>query len=369
MNTEKTPLTKEQKRTLFLWSALIIGIAVVYLLYTGVTLYRDKLREEKEWDTYLNHTEAEMLPISDDDSSAVSVFVSTYVKSIDAVDIKNSEFSVSFETLFQWDEKKHPDFDMEDRFKIYNGKITEKEKLAEYEQEGVKCQIFHVKADVKKVFSTKRFPLSSYQLRFYIQPKEDMSRIRLHAMEKHYAGAASQLNVSGFQVLRTDISNFYYKLPRPEWYSMPQEPENEMVYSEILTCVELNRSSWGLYLKCIIALLGISVWVFFCMALCVYHKVDSITMIPAVLFGMVSNIMVGANLVPDALETGLLEYINIWGIYTIIMVSVIIAQINQFRKRGQTDRFVHIFSRLMFVELILTVVAGHIIIPSCAYLW
>lgn len=361
-------MNPKQKKLLLVWSVLVIGIAVLYLSCTGAILAEDRQHTENEWERRLADAEALSAQYrASADTSALSVEAATYVKSIDGIDIKNSQFQVTFEVLFCWDEKAPPDFDMEENFRIYNGKLTEKEKLADYTSAGKRYQIFHVSANVKEVFSTKRFPLGSYQLRFYIQPKGDIREIHLLPMERQYSGAESQLNVSGFDVRRTSVSGFYYRKPTSKWYQMPKGDEDGRVFSELLTSIELKRSSWGLYFKCIISLLGISIWGFLCLHLSVFHEKDGIGLIPPVLFGMVSNIMVGANLVPDALETGLLEYINLWGIYTIIIVSVVMAKVSHLRKTDAA--FARLFGKVLMTELALTVLAGHLILPVCAYGW
>lgn len=92
-------------------------------------------------------------------------------------------------------------------------------------------------------------------------------------------------------------------------------------------------------------------------------------MLSPVLFGMVSNIMVGANLVPDALETGLLEYANIWGIYTIVIGTLVMIGVNQIRHTQKNEVYAKVFGKVLFCELLVIVTAGYIILPLCAYRW
>lgn len=361
---------------MFLWAAAAVLIAIVYLSYTGMMLVRDKKAAESQWREHLDA--AETFKAEDGmngEQYPAEVQTATFVKSIDEVDIRNSEYKVTFEVLFRWidDQGNASDtantFDMEDNFQIYNGTITDQVKIKDDTTDGTRSQIFRVKATVKEVFSTRRFPLSSYQMRFYIQPKEDMSKVRLHAMNQVYAGTENQLNVSGFELLRSEIADFYYKVPHSEWYQAEDGAKQDVVYSEVLTAVELNRSSWGLYFKCIIALIGVSIWGFLCLYICTNYGRGGIELIPPVLFGMFGNIMVGANLVPDALETGLLEYINIWGIYTIIVYSVAMAKVAQIRNQQKDEQYARSFGKVMLIVLTVTIVAGHVILPACAYRW
>lgn len=104
------------------------------------------------------------------------------------------------------------------------------------------------------------------------------------------------------------------------------------------------------------------------MFLCTYHRVDPLSMIPAALFGTVSNIMVGANLLPDALEIGLLEYVNAWGIFTIIAGALTIININRIRNKHGDKRFAALFGRVMSFTLMFIVILGHILMPLSAYM-
>ena len=132
--------------------------------------------------------------------------------------------------------------------------------------------------------------------------------------------------------------------------------------------MEINRSSLGLYAKCFVALFGTSLWVFITMLLCTYHRVDPLSMIPAALFGTVSNIMVGANMLPDSLEIGLLEYVNAWGILTIIAGALTIININRIRTKYNDNEFAALFGRIMSFTLMFIVVLGHILMPVSAYM-
>lgn len=359
----------KKNKHLFKWSCLVIGIALCYLLYAGIQLISDRIESEREWE---RHQTAGSAPpeqyAGKSSSSAVDVSASVYVKSIDSIDIRNSEFAVSCEVLFGWDKEQQADFSMEENFQIYNGEIIEKSLLDEYDRGSMRYQLFLLKGKVKEIFSTKRFPLSGYQLRFYLQPKKDMGKIHLSVFQEDRGGADEQLNVAGFAMKKVQISDFYYKAPRPEWHESYEGREAPVVYSEILTSIELSRNSWGLYLKCVIALIGAGIWVFFCFLICIFDKLDNIGVISPVFFGVVTNLLVGANLVPDALETGLLEYINIWGISTILSVTFMIIYVNRIRNHWKDEEYARHFGKVMFCEMAAVTVLGHVVLPLCAYI-
>lgn len=361
-------LEKWQKRKLYFWTLTVLFITVIYLYATCSDMVRDEQYAQREW----NERESNSAVVSEEfreqcAATAVPVSVSTYIKSVDSIDIKQSQFGITFDVMFGWDMEKYPDFDMTKKFELYNGWITDLKLLDSYESEGKYFQLFQVSANVKQIFNTSRFPLSSYQLHMYLKPVQDMTKINLVKMDESYFGSLEQLNVAGFVMKSVKSDLYYYEDPCPQRYQTMSVEQNPVIYSELLQCLELKRSTFGLYFKCIIALIGTSIWVFLTLFVCIHHNVDTMGMIPAVLFGTVSNIAVGANLIPDALETGLLEYINIWGIYTVIIVTVVIITINSIRTHNKDDKFARIFGKIMFFELLITILAGHVLIPYCAY--
>lgn len=101
---------------------------------------------------------------------------------------------------------------------------------------------------------------------------------------------------------------------------------------------------------------------------------DPLGMVPAALFGTVTNIMVGTNLVPDALEVGLLEYVTIWGIMTILGNAISIININHVRNRKNDDEvgskeFAKVYGRILFYLMLIAAISGQIILPVCAYMF
>ncbi|MEA5004760.1 MAG: hypothetical protein VB081_14830, partial [Christensenella sp.] len=96
---------------------------------------------------------------------------------------------------------------------------------------------------------------------------------------------------------------------------------------------------------------------------------DPLSMIPAALFGTVANIMVGANLLPDALQAGLLEYVNVWGIMMILMGAMAIININRIRKKYEDRDFSKHYGRVLFYTILILVLAGNLLMPICAYIF
>lgn len=367
----KLQLKKQQKKKLCFWLSFVWVIAVVYLSSAAGYLHHNNVDMEQEWEKKLRAAETLSAEEEEAAQEAILVNVSTYLEGIDNIDIRQSKYEMNFQVCFVWKDgvllHGEPLINMEKRFTVYNGRITTQETLEnKVSPEGIRIQRIRMNAAVNNVFDTTRFPLGSYQIRMYLMPNDDIKEIRwLPDVENCRVNEG--LSIAGFALERFDSNIFYHRDTEKLHYDHQKVEEANHTYSELLTAMEFKRDSWGLYLKCIIALLGTSVWAFLMLGTCIHHRVDSLGMLPAVLFGTVSNILVGANLVPDAMETGLLEFINIWGIYTVIIISCAIMQTSHIRKNNGDEVFARLFGKWMLISILLTTVIGHILLPLSAF--
>jgi hypothetical protein len=80
--------------------------------------------------------------------------------------------------------------------------------------------------------------------------------------------------------------------------------------------------------------------------------------------------MIGAALLPDALSLGLLEFVNMWGVATVLMATLAVIQINNIRSDyGQADEaFAEFFGRGLFYVIAALTVVGNVALPLCALL-
>jgi len=352
-----------QRKTLCFWSFFIFAVALVFLTVAGSYLALDKKSEQTSWEYYLTEADTfteEELSVS---QNATQVSVGTHVERMDNVDFKNSMFTITFRCWFNWHGNEYKD--MEENFSIYRGTIRHITKKAEHWENGDHYQLFEVTADISKDFSTKRFPLGSYQLRLYLQPLENIENI-VFIPDYEKSSINPELCTAGFELCRSDHALYLHRQDADTDGAYYKGAGTE-TYSEFLTAIELRRDSIGLYIKCIIALIGTGLWALIVLFLCAHHQVDSLGMMPAILIGTVTNLMIGANLVPDALHIGLLEFINIWGIYTVLLSAVLVISINRIRSRYKSDAFAEYFGKIMFAMVLITTLAGHIVLPLAAY--
>lgn len=351
-----------QKKKLCFWFFLFLMTGTIYLGITNYKLFTDKSAEENYWQQGLQDNEELAEKARDYADQATVVTAGAYVENLKEINIKSNNFRVVFICWFRW--KGDPELDMADHFRIYNGVINKKEMLKDYHKDGEHYQQLRIDATVQKNYWIVRFPLESYQLRFYLEPNDSVERVQI-AADTENSTVNPYMSISGFEYKRSAVSTYTM-----EYESTLGNPRTSVpIVQELCVSLEINRSGFGLYLKCFIALLGTITWVFITLFLCTYHRVDPLTMIPAALFGTVTNIMVGANLLPDALQVGLLEYVTIGGILVILSCALSVVNINRIRNKHQNQEFAYLFGRTMFFLLLFLTVLGAVMYPLCSYLF
>lgn len=280
------------------------------------------------------------------------------------MDIKDSYFRVELEVWFKW--KSHDLQDMTDHFRIYKGLINKKVLLKEKVVGDTHYQLFGIDVSITKDFSSKRFPLESQRLNIIVESTLSCERIQFEADQKDTALNPSAM-ISGYYIKNTDFGISAYKYNTNQGYSYSYSA-SQTVNSESCYSLVINRSNLGVYIKCFIALFGTIVWVFIALYICTNHRVDPLGMIPGAFFGAVSNIMVGANILPDALEGGLMEYTNIWGIMTILAVALMIININRIRSHYEDRVFARFYGRILFTVSLVICIIGFVLMPYISYL-
>ena len=342
---------------------VIFVIFIIFLISTLSFLYQDKASEDMYWKTATNPIEESLQEKIDKFSTnATRVQVGTYIEDIKQVDLKNSNFRVVMQIWFKWNGNEK--LNAMENFRIYKGVINNTEVIKEYHKDGENYQSIRCDVTVTKNFWTRRFPLESHQLRIYIESNLPVDDI-VFVNDQENSGYNSGLNISGYELRRhgTGVTAIEYDNSRSD----PEIPGG-IINSEHLTEIEINRESVGLYIKCFVALFGTILWVLIILFVCTYHKVDALSMIPGALFGAVSNIMVGANLVPDALEMGLLEFVNMYGIMIILAVSVSVICINRIRVKFRNEKLAKFYGRIMFATISILAILGNILYPIVSFM-
>lgn len=364
-NTEKVSfggLKDWQKRRLIFNFLLFVIISALFLSTACYSLWKDKTSEDDYWVSSMQMPEVVKERQEELSGHEVKVLTGTYIEDFKSMNIKDSSYRVTFLVWFRWEGDK--DLDMANNFRVYKGVINNKEIVKDKYENGIHYQAVRVDATVSKNFWTKRFPLESHQLRIFLETNYNVAQVVLEP-DTENSGLNRSLSVSGYELVRHQVGAYGI-----QYDNTRSDPDigKAVVSSEFVTAIEINRDGFGLYLKCFLALLGTLSWVLITLYICTYHRVDPLGMIPGALFGTVANIMVGANLVPDALQVGLLEYVNLYSIFIILFVTWTIININRIRNKYEDKAFAKYFGTIMFYTVLVFTIFAHVVLPMTAYL-
>ena len=353
----------QKKKFLFCFFFYVI-IAVVFLSITLTMLATDKIGEDDYWDSAVNPT-GEVIEAAQAMSTkhgAVDVTVGTYVENLRDISLGDNNFSLEALVWFKWNGD--PALNMAENFVVYKGKINERTTLKNYSKGGENYQLVRLDVTITKNYWNRRFPLESHQLKMYIESDYEAEKVRF-IDDKENSGINHSLGISGFTLRRSGTAAMAYKYDNNR--GDPEVKGEDLMYFEHCTALEINRDGMGLYIKCFVALFGTTVWVLIALYICTNHHVDPLSMMPGALFGTISNIMIGANLLPDALQAGLLEFVNIWGVFTIIAVTIVIININRVRNKHKEKEFAKTLGRVMFYTILIGTLLAHILLPLFAF--
>ncbi|NCB91821.1 MAG: hypothetical protein EOM40_04515 [Clostridia bacterium] len=242
----KIVFEKWQIKKLVIGFVLITLFCTGFLIYATGDLYYDKIGEEDAWNSHLEQTEFnDSEYIETASANATEVTVGSYISTLKEINIKGSSYRMVAKIWFTWDG--NDELDMVNNFHIYNGTINKLELLENKTEGDHHYQLCRVDFTVFKNFWTKRFPLESHQLRYYIEPSVDITQVVFKADEED-SGVSSSLSFAGYELVR-DANCVYtmeYDSEFGDAYSTHQD-----VTSEYMQQIEINRDGLGLYVKCL----------------------------------------------------------------------------------------------------------------------
>ncbi|MEG0216896.1 MAG: hypothetical protein RR655_01040 [Raoultibacter sp.] len=358
-----------QKRRLFGSLAAIIAFFGIFLILTCTALYSDKASEDDYWNKYMSESVESQDEVAQYSQDATHVLVGTYLENVKAIDVKNSQFEVGMDVWYRWEGNPELDFTTTDAVHFYKGSVKKTNVLNDYHEGNTHYQQVRYDVVINKQYWTPRFPLESHQLRIYLEPSATVNDV-VFDVDAENSYANHNLGISGFKMTRFGVAPavvvYDNTNSNPEFDSF-SDPRTYK--TELMTQFEINREDIGLYFKCFIAMYGTTAWILLCLYICTNRRVDPLGMIGSAFFGAVSNIMIGANLVPDALKFGLLEYGNLFGVAIIIAGTAIVIGINYIRHERKDMAFAQFYGRIMLAVFVTIVVVGNLALPLSAMMF
>ncbi|MGI6109123.1 MAG: hypothetical protein ACOYB8_04670 [Eubacteriaceae bacterium] len=354
-----------ERKAIFRNAFWVILIAAVALVCCCAVLIRSQNDVRDSWGTLLHIPEKTQAYYDEVTKNAVDVKTGTYVENIETIDMKNSDFTVTFLLWFRWDGQ--DDLDMYNHFRLYDGKIQSKELVSESKTGNTNYQLIRVAAKISKNFDSQRFPLESHILRIFVESEYTADLTKLTA-DTEDSSVNPSISINGFNLVKHAVGTYAYR-----YNSNHGDPVLEgkgadgALGAEMVTSLLINRSGWGLFLKCFVALYGTLVFVIIILYINTYHRIDPLGMIPSALFGAVANIMVGANLLPDVLDMGLLEFVNFYGVFCILAVMLSVISVNRIRSHFEDRYYAMVYGNVMYYTITAVIVIGNILLPLCAW--
>ena len=352
------------------WGTIIAvwGFAAVFLVTACLYLHFDKSNEDVYWDTYSppSNTEvAEQAQTIAAREGATQVDCGVYLENLESIGIKDGHYNAVWLVWFSW--KGNEELDFTNNFRIYKGKIDKLEVVRDIvASDGTHYQRFRIHTTISKVFWTPRFPLESHQLRMYLEPNFSIGEVHLVQSDNDDV-INPNMSIAGYEINRLEGGIEYVKYENS--FDDPEiRSEEHVIKSEHMTQIEISRSGMGLYFKCFIALWATMLWVMIMLFAATRHRVDAFSFIPATLFGAAANILTGAALLPDAMEMGLMEFVNFWGILIILTAAVSIMVINRERTHWKNEEFAERFGRIILGSVIVLAIVGNIALPLSAFM-
>ena len=332
----------------------------------------EQQKSQRAWATMVEQDRMVRERPVDVDSPPTFVTAGTYLETIRDVSLKTNSFRVSFVVWFRWQD--NDDLNFIDSIHVYNAHQNSLEVLKDYHENGEHYQQMLIDVTCSKDFSTRLFPLDSHNMSFYIESTEPIEEV-VFVADTTNSTANPHLSVSGYDLSGYSVSSSIFEYPNS--LNRPGQ-DSPIQLSMLATHLQTSRADFGLYLRCFIALLGSLTWVMISVYICANHRVNPLGTLSSALFGAIGNVMIGAALLPDVLEFGLIEFVNFFGTLVIIGGTLVIIQINNIRdnrsgfKDESSDKpreFAKYFGRVMFFTLLAITLLGNIIIPLSTYNW
>ena len=361
-----------QKRKIILWFSFFIVIGLIYIGIVISSMQQDRKRADEVWTHILDPDEQSVVEATQYASQATVVTVGTYVENIKNITMKTNSFDATFIVWYRW--LNNDDLDFTQRTGVYNAQTNSIQVLRDYTQDNVHYQQLRLNVTCMQIFHTKRFPLDSHNLKFDLESLYPIDEV-VFVPDTNNSGVNPNLNITGYELTKHAIGYDVFKFPNTQ--NNPRLT-NGLYTSVITTGLQITRSTWGLYLRCFVALLGALTWVMMSVYICANHKVNPLGTLASALFGSIGNIMIGANLLPDVLSLGLVEYVNFFGTMVIIGGALCIIQMNRIREHYEdhlddsiraSRRFAKSFGTVMFYTLLTLCLLGNILIPLTTYIW
>lgn len=241
-------------------------------------------------------------------------------------------------------------------------------------------QKMYFDAKFSKSFDSYRYPLENVQFKMYIQPTMDAQYIRYipdtstNDDGDMLSGVSTYFSIGGGYKLvsNTDkIKNFTLRLNY--YQDVNNDPSIEYsttIKTQLEIILRAERSGISLFLKAFINLFSVVIWIIIAFYNQAYNKEDSLGMLGTGLFGVISSILVGLNLISDAGIFSLVTMINIFTLAVIMIMtyeSIAAKRANVLNNKIMIS-YNSIKLKILFVTLVVSTLIMFVCLPLISWL-
>ena len=232
-----------------------------------------------------------------------------------------------------------------------------------------------------KAFDSVRYPLDSAQFKMYVKPTMDAQYLRyipdkrVTEDKEYISGFSPYFAVTnGYRLLKEtdEIKNFnlrvnYYK----DVNNDPSISYDSTYRTQLEIVVRANRQGISLFLKAFINLFSVVIWILIAFYNQSYNGEDSIGMLGTGLFGVISSMLVGLNMISDAGIFSIITMINIFtlGVIMIMAYQAISAKRAQVRGDKVLIAYNGIKLRVLFYILTICTIIMFVGLPVLSYMF
>lgn len=349
---------------------VLFGVALVVMC---ALLHQDVRAQTSEWDRYFSAADVTDSVLGEG-AEPVRIRTAVYLEQVRAIDLASSQFELQLRVGYRYTPRQGADgseevfdFSQPGVIDFYKGSIESADVLTEREEEGVRYQLVRYDVTVNMDFDTTCFPLERHLLKTFIEAGDTVDNLVLE-VDPDASYVNSDLQVTGFSMGRFGVRDWYGGYQSALLDPQQADGGTGAYRSNVLVGLEVQRNGLGVYFECFVALIGTEAWVLLSLWMCTHRNVDPIETVSSAFFGAVSNVMVGANMVPTTLSFGLVVFGNLYGIAFIIAATMLIVSIQHLRQDLNAQAFAFHYGRVITVAFVIVAVVSNVALPLSAWL-
>lgn len=186
------------------------------------------------------------IPAFADDAGPTTAYIGVYVNQVDALSLKDNQFTADFAIWFRW---KGGAASPAETFEVVGGRLDAQDNTPyANELDGWRYSSRRVVATVTQFWNVSRFPLDDHTLRIAIEDADNESSKLMYVADSDNCGVSPQLQVPGWKV-GTPWAAIEEHEYRTNYGDTSLPTGSASTYSRFIYSIPLTRPNWGYFIK------------------------------------------------------------------------------------------------------------------------